>query len=68
VENGTCESCGTVGCDDLFTVQRLYVTPESWDREPTVIRVDDIERWCAACTAHYPHQLVSGGDGPAARP
>lgn len=66
METGTCESCGTEGCDDLVTLQRLYVTPESWDQEATVIRVDDIERWCTACTTHYPHQLVAEGGGPEA--
>jgi len=62
MEMGACESCGEVGCDDLVTLQRLYVQPDRDGADAIVFRVDDIERWCAACRTHYPHQLVSEGD------
>jgi hypothetical protein len=37
-------------------VQRLYVTPEDWDREERVEVVDELEQWCWPCRTHYPHQ------------
>jgi len=61
VDTGTCDSCGTEGCDDLAPLNRLYVTPEAWDQEEKVVRVEEVESWCSACRTHYPHQLV----GPA---
>ncbi len=58
MENGTCESCGTDDCDDLVVLHRLYVTPEAWDQEESVTRVETTEQWCAACRANYPHVPV----------
>ena len=51
----TCESCGA---DDpeLEPVNRMYVTPGSWDQEPTHQILDDVEEWCFACRTQYPHQ------------
>ena len=52
--DGTCESCGR---DDepLVRVQRLYVTPESWDTSGRVDEGDE-ELWCFVCRTHYPHR------------
>ena len=67
MESGSCDSCGEVGCDDLLALHRLYVTPEAWDTEGSVTKVEDIERWCAACRANYPHVPVGVAlDEPAA--
>lgn len=63
VETGTCQSCGQGDCDDLVTLQRLYLRAGRGDGEAEVLRTDDIERWCAACRTHYPHQLI-GEAGP----
>ena len=64
METGTCDSCGEDDADDLVALHRLYVTPESWDQEGSVRRDPDVERWCAACRTHYPHELL-GADPPA---
>jgi len=56
---GTCESCG--GEDELYLVQRYYVTPEAWDQEAKATPAD-IERWCFVCRTHYPHQLLESDD------
>lgn len=58
VEHGSCDSCGEVECDDLLALHRLYVTPEEWDTEGSVTEVEEVERWCAACRANYPHVPV----------
>lgn len=58
LERGSCDSCGEVDCDDLLALHRLYVTPEAWDTEESVTKVDEVERWCAACRANYPHLPV----------
>jgi hypothetical protein len=55
---GTCESCGSV--EEVTMVRRVYVTPESWDTEGKARPEPDTERWCFACTTHYPHQEVGG--------
>lgn len=67
VESGTCQSCGQPDCDDLVTLQRIYLRPGrgAGEGEAEVLRTDDIERWCAACRTHYPHQVVSEADGAA---
>jgi len=51
----TCESCGGEVAE-LHPVHRKYVTPESWDREPSEKVLDEVERWCFACLTHYPHE------------
>lgn len=54
----TCTSCGDSGTatDRLTPVRRVYVTPEAWDTEGSAKIVDEVEHWCYACRAHYPHQ------------
>jgi len=59
--HGRCDSCGRDD-EDLESVHRVYVTPESWDTAGRVDVVDEVERWCFACRTHYPHQPV---DAPA---
>ncbi len=54
---GTCESCGSV--EEVTTVRRVYVTPESWDTEGKAVAEEGTEQWCYACTTHYPHQEVT---------
>lgn len=58
MERGSCDSCGTDDCDDLLALHRLYITPEAWDTEGSVTKVDEVERWCAACRSSYPHVPV----------
>jgi hypothetical protein len=52
-----CESCGRED-EEVVSVRRVYVTPETWDTEGKVDVVDEIEHWCFACRSHYPHQEV----------
>jgi hypothetical protein len=56
MESGTCESCGAEATD-LVVVHRLYVTPESWDTQRQVRRVEEVERWCFPCRTMYPHEV-----------
>jgi hypothetical protein len=46
--NGTCSSCGAPG-EELAPVHRVWVIPE-----PT--RDEELEWWCEACRAQYPHE------------
>lgn len=57
---GSCDSCGR---DDepLTEVQRLYITPESWDTEGRVDVAPGTEQWCEVCRAHYPHRETEAG-------
>ena len=57
MSSGTCDSCGR-DADDLERVNRVYVTPESWDQEGKAEVVPDVESWCFPCRTHYPHQEV----------
>jgi hypothetical protein len=41
---------------EVVAVHRLYVTPEAWDTEAKVERVDEVERWCFPCRTSYPHE------------
>jgi hypothetical protein len=53
-----CESCGSEE-PQVYAVHRIYVTPADWD---TVGREDvqpEVERWCYACLASYPHEMVA---------
>jgi hypothetical protein len=52
---GTCDSCGSTEVE-VVAVHRLYVTPEAWDTEEKVERVDEVEQWCFPCRTHYPHE------------
>ncbi len=64
MESGVCDSCGDTDRTDLVRLHRLYVRPRPADEGadegdgPIVTRVDDVERWCAACRTHYPHEGV----------
>ena len=53
-----CESCGR---DDepLTEVQRIYVTPASWDTEARREPAKGTEWWCLVCQTHYPHEPVA---------
>lgn len=61
----TCESCGSTEIV-LWAVRRIYVTPAEQgfeDLTETRERVmPDIERWCIACCASYPHVQVGPGE------
>ncbi len=52
-----CDSCGDFETQ-LFEVHRLYVTPETWDTEYSVTRIEESEFWCAACCSMYPNELA----------
>lgn len=55
---GSCDSCGDVR-DSLAPVHRIYVEYPTAEAEPTVTEVDELELWCDACTATYPHLRLS---------
>jgi len=55
--SGHCESCGRDD-EEVVSVHRVYVTPETWDTEGKVDVLDEVEKWCFACRSHYPHQEV----------
>lgn len=50
---GPCEQCGR-DSDDLEHVYRVYVVPEAWDREGSVTKEPEVERWCWSCRSQYP--------------
>ena len=52
-----CESCARED-DDLSTVRRVYVTPESWDTPGSSTRVEEPELWCFSCRSIYPHEVA----------
>lgn len=58
MQMGTCTSCGSV--EEVVTVRRVYVTPEAWDSEYKATPASEVETWCYACRAHYPHQDAAG--------
>ena len=53
-----CDSCGA---DEpvLYGVRRRYVTPHGWETPGSQTTLEEIEHWCFACCAHYPHEPVS---------
>ena len=55
-----CENCARED-DELVLVNRIYVTPESWDTPGSSTRVSDAELWCFSCRSMYPHDVVDGG-------
>lgn len=55
-----CQSCGSVETV-LWAVRRIYVTPADWDTEGAEHTDPDVERWCFACLASYPHEPVDDG-------
>ena len=50
-----CQNCARTD-DDLVTVKRVYVVPETWDQPASVTTTDDIELWCYSCRTQYPHE------------
>jgi hypothetical protein len=50
-----CENCAFPD-EDLALVRRVYVTPESWDRQAAAEVVDETELWCVSCRSQYPHE------------
>ncbi|MDZ7674692.1 MAG: hypothetical protein U5K30_06470 [Acidimicrobiales bacterium] len=58
-EIGICDSCGAE--EEVTTVRRVYVTPESWDTEGKVEPQPGTEQWCYPCRSHYPHQDPDAG-------
>jgi hypothetical protein len=54
---GICHSCGRED-EDLVTVRRVYVTPETWDTEGSSKTMPDVELWCFPCRTMYPHEPV----------
>ena len=56
-DTSRCESCGRDD-EEVVSVHRVYVTPETWDTEGKVDVLDEVEQWCFACRSHYPHQEV----------
>ena len=55
-----CENCARED-DDLATVYRMYVVPESWDTPGSSTTLDDTELWCFSCRSQYPHQPTDEG-------
>jgi hypothetical protein len=56
----TCDSCGSTETT-VWAVHRLYVTPADWDTEGREQVDPEVERWCFACLASYPHEPVADG-------
>jgi hypothetical protein len=66
----TCESCG-IPDDRLEPVRRVYLDVDDLGRVFEVSTVAEIERWCPACRATYPHKPATGaapGTPPGTRP
>lgn len=57
MSNPTCDSCGSVETV-VWAVRRVYVTPADWDTEGREVVDPQVERWCFACLASYPHEPV----------
>jgi hypothetical protein len=61
----TCESCGSAE-SVLWAVHRIYITPaEHGFEDLTEARqrmMPEVEHWCVACCASYPHQQVGPAD------
>ena len=55
-----CENCARPD-DDLATVHRVYVTPESWDTPSSYSVEEAVELWCFSCRSQYPHEPVDEG-------
>ena len=52
-----CENCAFPD-EDLTLVRRVYLTPETWDRQASAQVVDETELWCVSCRSQYPHEPV----------
>jgi hypothetical protein len=48
-----CENCGFVD-EDLVTVRRIYVVPETWEHPASHTVVPEPELWCVSCVSQYP--------------
>ncbi len=53
----TCQSCGSTEVV-LWAVRRVYVTVADWDTAENEQLDPEVERWCFACLASYPHEPV----------
>jgi len=55
----TCESCG--GADDaLEPVHRVYLEADEDGNLQPARTMPEVERWCSACRALYPHEPAGG--------
>jgi hypothetical protein len=61
VAERACENCARDD-DDLVSVHRVYVVPESWDTPGSTQRLDEVELWCFSCRSQYPHEVVAPGE------
>ena len=50
-----CENCARDD-DDLATVHRVYLTPETWDTPGSSRTELAVELWCFSCRSQYPHE------------
>ena len=55
-----CENCARED-DELVTVHRVYLTPETWDTPGSSRTEDAVELWCFSCRSQYPHEVVDAG-------
>ena len=54
-EQLVCENCAFPD-EELVLVRRVYVTPETWDRQASAEVVDETELWCVSCRSQYPNE------------
>jgi hypothetical protein len=57
-----CENCARED-DDLGSVHRVYVVPESWDTPGSATTLDEVELWCFSCRSQYPHEEAEAVEG-----
>ena len=50
-----CDNCARDE-PELLAVHRVYVVPETWEREAGETVVNDVEHWCVSCCTQYPHE------------
>jgi hypothetical protein len=55
-----CENCARDD-DDMATVHRVYLIPETWDTPGSSRTEAAIELWCFSCRSQYPHELADDG-------
>lgn len=53
-----CENCGSTNVS-TDPVRRVYLDPEAPGDPESATIGDDVEAWCAACVANYPHQVAT---------
>ena len=44
--------------EELVLVQRIYLTPETWDAPAAKTVVEEPELWCVSCCSQYPNEVV----------